>query len=183
MIGVTSSGPPARHRLKILLLAEEAAGLQMLRAIVEGGYTVAAVMTSGADRPDRASPIRDQAEQLGCPCWPARLVKEPGFAQRLRAAGVDLLVNVHSLFLLPDDVLSTPRLGGYNLHPGPLPEYAGLNAVSWALYRGETRHAVTVHGMVPEVDAGPIAYQASFDVEEQDTALSLSVKWSGRVFP
>jgi methionyl-tRNA formyltransferase len=62
------------------------------------------------------------------------------------------------------------------MHPGPLPQYAGLNAVSWALYHGETSHAVTIHRIVPKVDAGPIAYQSWFDVTERDTALTVSVK-------
>jgi methionyl-tRNA formyltransferase len=163
-------------RLKLLLLAEEAAGLQLLRAIAASNHQVVAVMTSGAGRPDRASAIRELAEQLGYPCWPAACVKERAFLERIRAADLDVLVNVHSLFRIPGDVLAAPRLGSYNMHPGPLPEYAGLNVVSWALYRGETMHAVTIHHMVPEIDAGPVAYCAAFGIEERDTALTVSVK-------
>jgi methionyl-tRNA formyltransferase len=161
--------------VKIVLVAEEAAGTQALRAVAESGHEVVAVMTSGAGDA-RRSPVRDLATQCGYPCWPARDVTQPGLADRLRAARVDLLLNVHSLFLIPGDVLTASRFGSYNLHPGPLPEYAGLNAVSWALYRGEQRHAVTLHRMVPEVDAGAIAYEASFAISDTDTALTLSVK-------
>ncbi len=161
--------------MRVLLVAEEAAGVQMLRAIAQGGYEVVAVMTAGANRPERTSPVRDAALELGYPCWPAERVREAGFAEQIRAAAVDVLVNVHSLFLISGDVLSAPRLGSFNMHPGPLPEYAGLNAVSWALYHGEARHGVTIHWMVPEVDAGAIAFQESFDIGEQDSALTLSV--------
>jgi methionyl-tRNA formyltransferase len=69
-----------------------------------------------------------------------------------------------------------PRLGAFNLHPGPLPRYAGLNAPSWAIYRGETRHGVTVHKMEPGIDTGPIVYQETFAIEPEDTGLSLSVR-------
>jgi len=172
----TGPRPESRARLRILLLAEEAAGAQVLRMIAERGHVVVAVMTSGAARPDSPSPVRDLAERLGCPCWPAEWVRERGFSERVRAADVDLLLNVHSLYLVPGAVLNASRLGSYNMHPGPLPEYAGRNPVSWALFRGETTHAVTIHRMVPEVDAGPIAYQASFDIEERDSALTVSVK-------
>ena len=162
--------------MKILLAAEEAAGVQTLRAIAQSGHRIAGVMTAAVDEPRRATGVRDLARQLGYDVWPARWVREPAFADRIRAEGVDLLLNVHSLYLVDERVLEAPRLGSYNLHPGPLPQYAGLNVVSWALYRGETRHGVTIHRMVPRVDAGSIAYQAEVDIAEQDTALTLSVK-------
>ena len=162
--------------MKILLVAEEAAGVQALRAIAQSGHQVVAVMTAAVDEPSRPLAVLDAAAQLGCTTWPARWVKDPAFAARVREEGVDLLLNVHSLYLIQEGVLAAPRLGSFNMHPGPLPQYAGLNVVSWALYHGETRHAVTIHRIVPRVDAGPIAYQAWFDVGEEDTALTVSVK-------
>jgi methionyl-tRNA formyltransferase len=103
-------------------------------------------------------------------------VREPAFADWIHAHEVDLLLNVHSLFVINSDVIKAPRIGALNLHPGPLPEYAGLNAPSWAIYFGETRHAVTLHWMDVEIDTGAIAYSAGFDVEEEDTGLSLSAR-------
>jgi methionyl-tRNA formyltransferase len=116
------------------------------------------------------------ARDLGCQTWPAELVKDPGLGERLRSQRVDILLNVHSLYVIAKDVLAAPKLGCFNLHPGPLPRYAGLNAVSWALFRGEQSHGVTVHRMDPEIDSGPIAYQSCFPIESEDTALSLSLK-------
>jgi len=60
---------------------------------------------------------------------------------------------------VPEAVLGVPARGAWNLHPGPLPRYAGLNAPSWAIYRGEQRHGVTVHRMDRGIDTGDIAYQ------------------------
>jgi UDP-4-amino-4-deoxy-L-arabinose formyltransferase/UDP-glucuronic acid dehydrogenase (UDP-4-keto-hexauronic acid decarboxylating) len=108
--------------------------------------------------------------------WPARSVRDPAFANVIRDAGVDIMLNVHSLFVIRGEILTAPTIGSFNMHPGPLPEGAGLNAVSWALYEGKTTHAVTVHWMVPAIDAGGIAYSAAFPIEENDTALSLSAR-------
>ena len=73
----------------------------------------------------------------------------------MREQGVDLLLNVHSLYLIARrTVVAAPRIGSFNLHPGPLPEYAGLNTPSWAIYNGEREHGVTVHWMEPGVDTG-----------------------------
>jgi methionyl-tRNA formyltransferase len=83
---------------------------------------------------------------------------------------------VHSLYIVHSDVVAAPRIGSFNLHPGPLPHYAGLNAPSWAIYHGESEHAVTVHWMEPGVDTGAIAYEGRFPIDPADTGLSLSVK-------
>ena len=113
---------------------------------------------------------------MGLDVWPAHRVREPELAAELRAARVDLMLNAHSLYLVHDEVLRAPSIGAFNLHPGPLPRYAGLNCPSWAIYRNELFYGVTVHRMSPRIDAGAIAYQTTFEIEEEDTGLSLSAK-------
>jgi UDP-4-amino-4-deoxy-L-arabinose formyltransferase/UDP-glucuronic acid dehydrogenase (UDP-4-keto-hexauronic acid decarboxylating) len=94
----------------------------------------------------------------------------------IRDARVDILLNVHSLYVIKGEILDSPRIGSFNMHPGPLPECAGLNAVSWALYEGRREHAVTVHWMAAGIDTGAIAYERRMDIEPTDTALTLSAK-------
>jgi methionyl-tRNA formyltransferase len=152
--------------LRVLLVAEEAAGLQALKLLADTEHEVMAVLSrSGA---------AGEAERLGVPVADPARVTDAAFAAR--AAEADLLLNIHSLHIAAAEVAAAPRIGGFNLHPGPLPEYAGLNAPSWAILAEETRHAVTLHWMEPEVDAGPIAYAAEFDIEPDDTGLGLSAK-------
>lgn len=167
-----------RNRLRVLLVAGEAAGAHVLRVIESSGFSVAGLLISAGERGERppGKAVQAAAERLECPVWSARSVRDPAFADTMRAADVDVLLNVHSLFVIREEVLAAPRIGSFNMHPGPLPECAGLNAVSWALYEGKTEHAVTVHWMAPGIDTGAIAYEARVAVEEQDTALTLSAK-------
>ncbi len=159
--------------MTILLVGEESAGIHTLKLIAQGPHRIAAVMAS----PDRSgASLWKAADTMGHATWDSRRVKDQAFAREVRDAGVDLLLNVHSLFLVHPDVLAAPRIGCYNLHPGPLPRYAGLNSVSWALYRGETAYGVTLHRMEPGIDTGPIAFQTLFEIAADDTALSLSTK-------
>lgn len=162
--------------LNILLIGEGAAGIQALRALGHTEHRIVAVMASPAKEPAKRATLWDVSEQFGYATWPAKLVKDPSFASTVRSAGVDILLNVYSLFIINREALSAARIGSFNMHPGPLPRYAGLNAVSWALYRGERTHGVTIHQMTSEIDAGPIVSQAVFSVEEHDTALSLTGK-------
>lgn len=160
----------------VLLVAEEAAGIQTLRAILNSRHRLTGVVTSADDYPRRGATVRGVAESNGCCIWPADSIQHPGFADALREAGVDVLLNVHSLRLIHPAVLEAPAIGSFNLHPGPLPEYSGLNAPSWAIYNGETRHAVTVHWMTSKIDMGPIAFREELTAGEDETGLSLSAK-------
>jgi UDP-4-amino-4-deoxy-L-arabinose formyltransferase/UDP-glucuronic acid dehydrogenase (UDP-4-keto-hexauronic acid decarboxylating) len=99
-------------------------------------------------------------------------VRSPAFAERLQE--VDLLLNVHSLHVVHPDVVAAPRIGSFNLHPGPLPEYAGLNVPSWAIYNGEETHGVTLHWMDDRIDAGPVAWLERFELTGDDTGLSVA---------
>ena len=86
-------------------------------------------------KPAYGSPVTlwKTAERLGYRTWAAESVKDPMFARQVRADDVDVLLNVHSLHIINKDVLRAPKLSSFNLHPGPLPRYAGLNPVCWAL--------------------------------------------------
>lgn len=162
--------------MNVVLAAEESAGLQVLRAVAGSQHRLTAVLASPPKAGAAGVSVWNIATSLGCETWPAELVKDPRLAERLRSRQVDILLNVHSLYVIAKDLLAAPRLGCFNLHPGPLPRYAGLNAVSWAIFRGERTHGVTVHRMDPEIDSGPIVYQSCFPIEAEDTALSLSLK-------
>ena len=161
--------------MNVLLVAEESAGIQVLRALAASPHRLVAAMTAPPTRGGGAT-VGGVADTLGVPVLPSERVREAATAEWIRAEGVDLLLNVHSLYLIAGEVVAAPRIGSFNLHPGPLPEYAGLNTPSWAIYNGEPRHGVTVHWMDPEVDTGPIAYSAMFDLTESDTGLSVSAR-------
>lgn len=167
---------PLRHGVSLVLVAEEAAGVQTLRAILKTRHRIAGVVTSAGVRSQRGATVRGVAEAAGFPIWPATAVRDPQFGDRLRDAGVDVLLNVHSLRVIHPTVLQAPAIGSFNLHPGPLPEYSGLNAPSWAIFNGEPRHAVTVHWMEPEIDTGPVAFREDLPANEADTGLTLSAK-------
>lgn len=158
----------------MLLVAEEAAGIQVLRRLASSGHEIAGVLTAPQTRGGGAT-VSGVAEGLGLTVEPSERVREPALADWIRDRGVDLLLNVHSLFVIHEAVVAAPAIGSFNLHPGPLPEFAGLNAPSWAIYHGEDRHAVTVHWMEPGIDTGAIAYERSFPISETETGLSLSL--------
>ncbi|MET9798299.1 amino acid adenylation domain-containing protein, partial [Nocardiopsis alba] len=86
----------------------------------------------------------------------------------------DFLFSVVNFRVLSAEVLELPRIAALNFHDGPLPEFAGSNISSWALYEGVRRHAATWHLMTEEVDAGAVVAERRFPVRDLSTALSLT---------
>jgi methionyl-tRNA formyltransferase len=162
--------------MNVVLVGGESAGLEMLRRLRSSPHRLIAIIAEPSPPGFAGVSVWNVAQHLGCETWPAELVKSAGLAEQLRSRNVDILLNVYSLYRIHEVVLAAPRLGAFNLHPGPLPRYAGLNSVSWAIFRGENTHGVTVHKMSPEVDAGPVVYQSFFPIGAADTALSVGLK-------
>ncbi len=162
--------------MNILLVGEESAGIRALRLLAESRHRVVGVLASPKPRYGGPATLWKTAQELGYRTRAAESVKHPAFARQVQEDHVDLLLNVHSLYVIDNEVLRAPKIGSFNLHPGPLPRFAGLNPVCWALYFGEKTHGVTLHRMTDQVDAGPIVYQSIFPIIETDTGLSVSLR-------
>tara|TARA_B110000438_G_scaffold300710_1_gene353744 strand:+ start:539 stop:988 length:450 start_codon:yes stop_codon:yes gene_type:complete len=63
-------------------------------------------------------------------------------------------------------LLSIPKKGFINYHPGPLPEYKGPSEYENAIKNKETKWGVTVHHMNEEFDSGKIIQVNHFDLHE-----------------
>ncbi len=86
---------------------------------------------------------------------------------------IDWLLSANSTVIIPAPILALFERGGLNLHPGVLPEYAGLHTHQWAIRNGEKEFGATIHLMAPAVDAGGIVRQARFAIRPEDTGLSV----------
>lgn len=159
-------------RLKVLLVAEEAAGVQVLRRLLKAPVDV--VTLTSVPEVARGATVWHLASKEGIEILRPRLVARPDFAEEIARRGIDLLLNVHSLAIAAGPVVAAPRIGSFNLHPGPLPRYAGLNGPSWAILNGESEYGVTLHWMDAEIDTGDIAYQTTFEVEPGATGIRLA---------
>jgi UDP-4-amino-4-deoxy-L-arabinose formyltransferase/UDP-glucuronic acid dehydrogenase (UDP-4-keto-hexauronic acid decarboxylating) len=156
--------------MRVALLCEESAGARVLDMLARGAHELVALLTT------EGSAVWRAAEKLGLRPLPARRVREPGFTDEIARAAPEIILNVHSLYIVPPAVLEVPRLGAYNLHPGPLPGCAGLNAPSWAIYHGWQTHGVTLHRMEAGIDTGDIVFQEHFPIGAQDSALNVALR-------
>lgn len=64
--------------------------------------------------------------------------------------------------IIPDDIIE--KYDCYCMHPSPLPKYRGGSPIQNQIINGEKTSAVTIFKMTSKLDAGPIAFQKSFDL-------------------
>lgn len=157
--------------MKILLTADEAAGLRVLRLLINSSHEIAAVIT-----PEKNSAIRNTASRSSVPVMEPSNLNRPSFADQVRESSIDVLLNVHLLYIIHPEIIGAVRTGAFNLHPGPLPHYAGLHTPGWAIYNREKEYGVTLHWLDEGIDTGKIAYKAPVSVQPDETGFSLSVK-------
>ena len=163
--------------LRVALAGDEAAGVRTLGILQRSEHELVVVAANPSDD-DRSLGAR--AAELGVTTIEARRLRSPETAEELAALEPDVLLNVHSLHKVHGEVLSVFGVGAWNLHPGPLPEAAGINVPNWAIAEGHTSHGVTVHAMTENYDEGSIAYEDRFPIKEGATGLTLSVECASR---
>jgi methionyl-tRNA formyltransferase len=86
------------------------------------------------------------------------------------------IFNINSTVILSSVILKSAIHGVLNLHPGPLPEYAGLHINQWAIRNREPEFGATLHFVTEGIDMGDIVYQNRFPLDGTETGLSLFLK-------
>ena len=159
--------------LKIIYMGTPDFAVESLRALVEGGYNVVAVITM-PDKPMgrhgsvlQPSPVKQYAvEQVLKVLQPISL-KDPEFISELRQLNADLQVVV-AFRMLPEIVWSMPSLGTFNAHASLLPKYRGAAPINWAVINGETETGITTFFLKHEIDTGDIIQQVRIPIADND---------------
>ncbi len=162
-----------KETLRIVYMGTPDFAVESLRALVEGGYNVVAVVTM-PDKPMgrhgsvlQPSPVKQYATEHGLKVMQPEKLKDPEFVEELRGLNADLQVVV-AFRMLPEVVWSMPRFGTINAHASLLPKYRGAAPINWAVINGETETGVTTFLLKHEIDTGDIIDQVRIPIAESD---------------
>jgi methionyl-tRNA formyltransferase len=166
--------------MRIVFLGTPDFAVESLKAIINSGYNVVAVVTA-PDKPAgrglqlKASPVKQCAESLGIPVLQPNKLKDPAFLEALRAYRADVQVVV-AFRMLPEKVWNMPPLGTWNLHASLLPAYRGAAPINHALINGEKITGLTTFKLVHAIDEGAIGLQLPIIIDPDETAGELHDK-------
>jgi methionyl-tRNA formyltransferase len=113
--------------------------------------------------------IAGLAEASGLTLVPATSVNSPEYIERAKELAPDVIVSVAAPEIFKEDILGVPRLGCLNIHSGRLPIYRGMMPNFWQMRHGEENAVVTIHEMVPKLDAGGVVATFEFPIKPKDS--------------
>ena len=92
---------------------------------------------------------------------------------QLKQHAADVMVVAAYGMLLPEAVLTIPRLGCINIHPSLLPRFRGAAPIQRTILAGDEITGVTIMQMDKGLDTGPMLLQEKYQLKPTETALSL----------
>ena len=168
---------------RIIFFGTEEFSAPTLRALIEAGYDIAAVVT----KPDS---IRGRGHQFDSPTV-AKIATQHNITvlqpQKLAAISDQLLsldaaagVLVSYGKIIPESIINLFPSGIINLHPSLLPKYRGPSPIEAAILSGDRKTGLTLMALVKAMDAGPIYYQETVSLSGAETKPELYESLSRR---
>ena len=166
-----------KQSIRIIYLGTPDFAAESLRALVEGGYNVVAVVTmpdkpAGRGHQLQFSAVKQYALSVGLPVLQPERLKDETFLEELRSYQADLQIVV-AFRMLPEVVWNMPRLGTFNLHASLLPQYRGAAPINWAVMNGDTQTGATNFMLQHEIDTGNVILQERIAIAEDENVGSV----------
>ena len=163
--------------IRIVYMGTPDFAVESLRALVEGGYNVVAVVTmpdkpAGRGHQLQYSAVKQYALSVGLPILQPERLKDESFLADLKAYNADLQIVV-AFRMLPEVVWNMPRLGTFNLHASLLPQYRGAAPINWAVMNGDTETGATTFMLQHEIDTGNIILQEHIHIADDENVGSV----------
>lgn len=169
--------------MRIVFMGTPDFSVPALRALVEAGHQVTAVVTQpdkpkGRGKDVQMTPVKIQALEYGIPVYQPVKVKTPEFVEVLKKEAPDAIVVIAFGQILSKEILDLPKYGCVNIHASLLPKYRGAAPIQWAVIDGEKETGVTTMMMDVGLDTGDILETKVIPLDPKETSGSLFEKLS-----
>lgn len=149
----------------------------VLRALINNGYTIAAVIshhTDGNSRSNRPLEVAEVAKEHGIPVLlpnkPAEII------ETLASFNADAAVLVAYGRIIPQRVIDLFPRGIINIHPSLLPKYRGPTPIESAIANGDDETGVSIMQLTAGMDEGPVYAQTRISLSGTETKFDLYEK-------
>lgn len=158
--------------MRIVFMGTPEFAVPSLRALVEKGYNVVAVVTQPDKPKGRGNkvtppPVKDYALLQGIEVLqPVKLRKNEEFLAKLKELAPDLLVTCAYGNISPQTVLDVPPLGCINVHGSLLPKYRGAAPIQWSIINGDKTTGITTMFTDIGIDTGDILLKKEVEISD-----------------
>jgi methionyl-tRNA formyltransferase len=161
--------------LNIVFFGTPRFAVPTLRHLLSSSHNVVGVVTqpdrpSGRGRHVTHAAVKTLALEHRIPILQPDRLKPPEVADALRAWQPDLGVVAAYGRIIPEHLLTIPRLGMINVHASLLPKYRGAAPVHRAVINGDRETGVTIMRVIKDLDAGAVFAKATLPIGVDDTS-------------
>ena len=146
-----------------------------LEALIAARYEIVLVLTQ-PDRPAgrglklALSAVKKIAQKQGLKVEQPLTLKTADACTLVAAAHADAMIVAAYGLILPNQILTIPRLGCINIHASLLPRWRGAAPIQRAILAGDADSGVTLMQMNEGLDTGGILLQRAIPIGEAETA-------------
>ena len=164
--------------LKIIFAGTPDFAARHLDALLASEHQVVGVFT----QPDRPAgrgnkltpgPVKVLAQAHDIPVFQPKSLKPEENQQLVAGLQADVMVVVAYGLILPQAVLTMPRLGCINVHGSLLPRWRGAAPIQRSLWAGDSETGVTIMQMDVGLDTGDMLHKITCPINADDTSASL----------
>lgn len=159
--------------MKIVYLGTPDFAVEPLKALIENGYNVVAVVAN-KDKPVgrkqilTASPVKQFALENNIKVYQYDKIRVEG-VEDLKELKPDIMITCAFGQILSKEILDIPKYGVINIHASLLPKYRGASPIHFAILNGEKTTGITIMKTNIGVDTGDIIYQEELDIKQNET--------------
>ena len=161
--------------MKIIFAGTPVFAATALDALIQQRHDIVLVLTQ-PDRPAgrgmkvTASAVKLSAQTHGLKLLQPQSLKDNVIHEQLRETNADLMIVAAYGLILPESILTLPRLGCLNIHASLLPRWRGAAPIQRAILAGDRETGITIMQMDAGLDTGPMLLKESIVIAHNDTA-------------
>lgn len=167
--------------MRILFAGTAEIGVPTLKALAKN-FDVGLVLTNpdkpkGRSKKLIPSPIKEEAINLNIPVLQPEKLRGDALKD-IASFNCDVLICFAYGKIFGPKLLSMFEKGCYNIHPSKLPQFRGSSPIQYAILNNLKKSVISIQKLSLEVDSGDILDTLDFEIDKQDTTLSLTNKVS-----
>ena len=169
--------------MKLVFMGTPKFSVPALKALDQSKHQICAVYSqpprpAGRGKKLNLTEVHKEALDLGLTVHTPRNFKSEKDQKIFRELRADIAVVVAYGLILPNQILSSPKLGCVNIHASLLPRWRGAAPIQRAIMEGDDETGICIMKMDEGLDTGPVLSSRKIQITENDTAKILSEKLS-----
>ena len=162
----------------VVLVSGSGSNLQAIIDQITAGELPVKISLVISNNPDAYGLERAKSANIDSICidhrtFSSRLEFDQALMDKIDLVKPDLLILAGFMRILTAKFVEHYQNRLINIHPSLLPKHPGTDTHQRAIDANDTWHGVSIHFVVPEVDAGPVIVQGQLKLTPNDTPESL----------